>query len=232
MCCVHGRVAEALKSIEVEPEALRSPIPRDITAAMTTPAYSYTHRHHAFAPTRTYWLEQGALCWRDEPEDETGQDTPATGKITFGDISRIHARYHPSRVQRRKYELHVTARNGARVVLTNSSYRGFGDFAVHNEAYTAFARALHNKAAAAKPDIVFTKGNSTGGYIANWLLTIWIFAMIAIALWFFVSIGLIWIAAVKLAIVIFYIPTLIRYLARNRPGSYDPQALPPEILPA
>jgi len=39
---------------------------------------------------------------------------------------------------------------------------------------------------------------------------------------FFLTAGLVWIAAIKLAILLFFFPRLIRYVKRNKPGSYDP----------
>jgi hypothetical protein len=44
--------------------------------------------------------------------------------------------------------------------------------------------------------------------------------------------GLVWIAAVKLAILLYFIPTLIRYIRRAKPATYDPLAVPAEVLPA
>jgi hypothetical protein len=41
-----------------------------------------------------------------------------------------------------------------------------------------------------------------------------------------------WLIAVKLLILIFYLPALVRWLARNRPRPLVPSALASELLPA
>jgi hypothetical protein len=56
--------------------------------------------------------------------------------------------------------------------------------------------------------------------------------MIALAFVLLTTIGLIWIAAIKLAVVIFFVPTLVRYIRRAKPATYDPLNLPADVLPA
>jgi hypothetical protein len=43
---------------------------------------------------------------------------------------------------------------------------------------------------------------------------------------------LIWIAVIKLAVIIFFVPILVRYMKRAKPADYDPLALPSDVLPA
>ena len=62
-------------------------------------------------------------------------------------------------------------------------------------------------------------------------LTIFIFAMIALAFLLLFSWGGPLVAIVKLVIVLFFVPVLVRYIRRARPGTYDPLALPAAVLP-
>jgi hypothetical protein len=55
--------------------------------------------------------------------------------------------------------------------------------------------------------------------------------MIALAFVLLTAIGFVWIAAIKLAILLFFIPTLIRYIRRAKPAAYDPLAIPDDALP-
>ena len=63
-------------------------------------------------------------------------------------------------------------------------------------------------------------------------LTIFIFVMIAVAFLLLFSWGGPLVAIVKLAILLFFVPVLVRYIRRARPGTYDPLALPADVLPA
>ena len=47
--------------------------------------------------------------------------------------------------------------------------------------------------------------------------------MIALAFVLLFNFGIVWIAVAKLAIILFFVPTLIRYLRRSRPETYDPR---------
>jgi hypothetical protein len=91
---------------------------------------------------------------------------------------------------------------------------------------------LHRRLAAKGKDVRYVRGNSTAAYVANWLLTIFIFAMLALAFVLLMAWGLVWIAVVKIAIILFFIPTLIRYMMRAKPATYDPLAIPRDVLPA
>lgn len=56
--------------------------------------------------------------------------------------------------------------------------------------------------------------------------------MIALAFVLLTTWGLIWIAVVKLIIILAFIPVLIAYMRRATPGSYDPLDIPKDVLPA
>lgn len=62
-------------------------------------------------------------------------------------------------------------------------------------------------------------------------LTIFIFVMIGIAVVMLLNFGLVWIAVVKLVIILFFIPTLIRFMRRSKPASYDPLSPSKDAMP-
>ena len=79
---------------------------------------------------------------------------------------------------------------------------------------------------------VFHKGNSPFGYALNLALTVFIFAGILVVLWLLPVFDIGWLVIVKLATILFFVPTLIRYIRRAKPGTYDPLNLPADALPA
>ena len=160
--------------------------------------------------------------------DEAGKPR---GGAFFDRIAEVHLAYAPTRVARNRYRARIVYRDGGMAELTNTHYAGIGDFPELNEPYTAFLTELHRRLAAKGKDIVYRRGSGIGGYIANWLLTIFVFAMIALAFVLLMAWGLVWIAVVKLAIVLFFVPTLIRFMLQSTPGTYDPLAIPKDVLP-
>ncbi|MGE0846552.1 MAG: hypothetical protein AB7L41_09790 [Flavobacteriaceae bacterium] len=187
-------------------------------------ADSYTQRMNALVKERTYSLTDDALEWRDDGADYVG-------RMPYDAITQIRLAYRPSRVQLNRYYGHIYGRGG-RLDMTNSSYRGFGDFEQHDAQYSAFMRELHRRLAAKGLPVVFSKGSSLAGYIGNVALTLFIFAMIALAFVLLLTWGMVWIAVAKLAIILFFVPTLIRFILSARPAAYDPLDIPQEALPA
>jgi Flp pilus assembly protein TadB len=183
----------------------------------------YRSRPHAFAGERTYTLTDDALAIEEDGKPRDG--------AFYDSISEIRLAYAPTRFARNRYRAQVVFRDGGMAELFNTHYAGVGDFPERNAEYSGFLTELHKRLAANGNNIRFTRGNSPAAYIGNWLLTIFVFAMLALAFVLLVAWGLVWIAVVKIAIILFFIPTLIRYMARAKPGTYDPLAIPEDVLP-
>jgi hypothetical protein len=147
--------------------------------------------------------------------DEEGK--PRGGAFYDG-ISEVHLAYSPTRFARNRYRARIAYRDGGMAEFYNTHFEGIGNFPERNEEYARFLTELHRQLAVKGRDIRFRRGNSPAAYVANWLLTIFVFAMLALAFVLLMAWGLVWIAVVKIAIILFFIPTLIRYMARAKPG--------------
>lgn len=185
---------------------------------------SFTLRSNAFQGTRSYRLTDDALTWEEE-------DKPLDG-VFYDDIAEVRLAFVPTRVSRNRYRTQIIFRQGGMVELFNTDYQGFGKLPEKNDEYVAFLRELHRRIAASAAPTLFRKGNSTIAYVFNLLLTLFIFAMVALAFLLLANLGLIWIAVIKLGIILFFIPTLIRYIRRAKPATYDPLHVPDDMLPA
>ncbi|MCB1479311.1 MAG: hypothetical protein KDJ62_10670 [Rhodobiaceae bacterium] len=186
---------------------------------------TYTHTYHFFRKPRSYRLTGSALTWTDE--GEAGMKS-----LPYSQIKEVRLAYRPSRVQRNRYLAHIVPKSGKRIDISNSTFKGFGDFVEHNEEYSAFIRELHRRLVEMRTDATFHKGSSWLGYIGNMILTVWIAAMVVLAFFLLTLTGVLWIAVIKLAIIAFFIPTLIRFMLRSRPQTYDPREIPEGALPA
>lgn len=185
---------------------------------------SYTTRENALGKRRAYQLTDDALTWQEV-------DAPVDG-VFFDDIAEVQMTFAPTRVSRNRYRTRIIFRHGGMVNIYNTDYAGFADFPEQNPEYVAFIGELHRRLAERGGDIVFRKGSGTGAYAANIILTVFIFAMIALAFVLLFNFGLVWIAVAKLGIVLFFVPTLVRYIRRTKPATYDPRALSEDALPA
>lgn len=180
-------------------------------------------RANAFAGERTYRLTEDALTWEEEGKPLDG--------VFYDDIAEVRLTFAPTRVVTNRYRTQIIFRQGGSIDLTNADYVSLANFVEKNAEYAAFLRELHRRLAARGRDTVFRKGSSTAGYIAGLFLTVFILAMIALAFLLLFNFGIVWIAVIKLVIILYFVPTLIRFIRRARPAGYDPLDLPADVLP-
>ncbi len=183
----------------------------------------YRLRANAFVKPRTYRLTDDALTWEEDGGKRDG--------VFYDGIAEVRLAFVPTRISTNRYRARIIFKAGGMAELFNTDYRGFADLAEHNAEYVAFLTELHRRLAAHGKDVVFRQGNSVGQFVFNVALTIFIFVMIALAFLLLFSWGGPLVAIVKLVIVLFFVPVLVRYIRRARPGTYDPLALPEAVLP-
>lgn len=182
----------------------------------------YTQKLHQFVPERTWQVGDTELSWHDAK----GQ----SGRIPYASVKSVRLRFEPSRAERRRYAMRIDAIPQA--AITNIHYDGIYDFKDQSETYRPFVEAFHEKLLKANPNVQFRSGSTPFAYVGNILLTIWIFAMLAIAAMFLFAIGLTWLVVLKLAIIIFFLPALFRLLKKNKPSTYDPLDIPEDLAPS
>lgn len=184
----------------------------------------YRLRANAFVRPRTYRLTEDALTWEEDGGKLDG--------VFYDDIAEVRLAYVPTRFARNRYRAQIIFKPGGMAELFNTDYRGIADFAEHDAEYVAFLTELHRRLAAKGKDVIYRQGNSVGAFIGNIALTVFIFVMVGLAFLLLFTWGGPLIAIVKLLILLFFVPVLIRYIRRARPGIYDPLALPAAVLPA
>ena len=183
----------------------------------------YAHRLHAFVGERCYRVGSQALSWSDA---DGGQ-----GQLEFGDVRKLQLRYSPGRLVERRYTLDLIARRGKRLRINNLHYRGFADFEDRSDSYRPFVLNLHRALALANPALQCAGGSTWAGHLLHLGIALGLLLLLAVAGLALLSAGLAWLIVVKLALIVFYMPRLWRFLKRNRPGRYDPLTPPEHLLP-
>ena len=122
--------------------------------------------------------------------------------------------------------------SGEKLTVSNVSFKGFAEFDDQSDTYRPFVQSLHRALLASGSETRFHGGLSSLSYWLHWLLTVFAgLALIAVA-WAFVAIGLSWLILVKIGLIIFYLPTLLAFMRRGKPTSYDPAKIPDRLLPS
>lgn len=183
---------------------------------------TYTQRLHQFTKSRSWEIRQDGLSFVEENDRE--------GLIPWTSITAIRLRFEPSRAETRRYAMRIKA--GVEYTITNVNYRGIMDFEEQSAEFAEFVHELHNMLSQKNPSVVYRSGSTLPAYIANVLLSVFVLLILLVIGYIFLRSGLYGIVAVKTVIILFYIPTMLVLLKKNRPRPYDPTDIPSDLIPA
>lgn len=190
----------------------------------------YATRNHAFAPPTTWVIAEPSLRLE---EQRTPPEPPRV--IDLASIVRVRLEFAPTRPERNRYRCRLTLRNGSTLEFFNRTYAGIYDFRETSAEYADFVRALHDALVAQSalaPGRTFVAGSTWLSYGLNLAAIAFTALMFVVLGWLLTVVSLTWMVVVKVAIIAFYVPTVIRWAARNRPRPYAPDAIPADVLPA
>jgi hypothetical protein len=187
------------------------------------PVLSYTYRQSILTKPWTFTLSNDAMSYQEE-------GGPVT-MIAYSQIKQIKPRFDPTRVQLNRYVLEVLLNNGRTYKIASMTYEGISNFKDQAEQYRDFVKAFHQRLANANSTVTFKKGISGLGYVASISVLVFLIFLLIIAVAFILTGTVNVIILAKLIFLIFGIPTLIRYIRRNKPATYDPNQLSKDIVP-
>jgi hypothetical protein len=194
---------------------------------MTSAPQVYTVRANAFEPERTWRLEDAALRWDNKQGPQ---------HFAFANITDIRLEFAPSRANQAQYFCHVGIKSGWTETIPSTHYAGIMNFEDRAADYRAFVLALVQQVAAANPACRLRGGATQLQYLGNIAAIVLSVLMLAFVL-LLVGMPLTVIAVIKLALIAFYLPTLLRWFRRNGPArlptgqAIDPALLQPYLPP-
>lgn len=183
----------------------------------------YATRNNALTPA-VVWKLRG-----DRLRREDGKGPPR--EVMLKEVQAVQLEFTPTRPERNRYRCRLTLRNATRLEFYNRTYRGVYDFADTSEAYVDFVQSLHAALAKHAPGCRFISGASSASFALNVVMLGLVLAVVLGALVFFVMAGMLWVVLIKLLLILFYTPTAINWVSRNKPKGYRPGAIPETVLP-
>jgi len=192
--------------------------PRHDTAGPLT----YQHKPRIIGSAIVFRLEEKAIAW---------SDGRTSSSLPLHQIESVRLLFRPANLYTHRYRIEVRQRLGRRIWFSNLSYRGLADIEANDEGYTAFVRALCAAVAQASPKARFIVGEPAWRYGLVALVTAGLAASIAILTLQTAKLANWPILAVVLTIGGYMIWQMSLWLTKNRPGTFDPLALPPALLP-
>lgn len=186
-------------------------------------ALSYTYRQSILTKPWTFSLTDDALSFQEDQR-------PAI-VIPYSQIKQVKPKFDPTRVQLNRHVIDVQLTNGRSYKIASMSYQGISDFTDQAAQYSRFIKAFHERLAHANQTLQYKKGISQLGYVASVGMLVFLILLLIVAVGFILTGTVNAVILIKFVLLIIFIPTLLKYIRRNKPGTYDPLDLPEDVLP-
>jgi hypothetical protein len=185
-------------------------------------AVTYAYRPSLLGAPWEFKLTDRAIEW------SSGQKS---GRVTWRDIRRVRLSFRPVSMQTHRYVTEIWADGAPKLQIVSSSWKSLVELERLDEAYSAFVIELHRRLAHAGTTARFEQGRHAllywPGLAVFVVVAFGLAGMIVRSLQFKVVVG----AAVVSVFLALFLWQGGNFFARNRPGIYRPEALPPELLP-
>lgn len=185
-------------------------------------------RATAFEKPRLSRIEGDALLIT--PTADPGEPAVAPTRIPLGDVVEIRLSHEPARFQYDRFRCRLRTRGGAVHTLSNLFWEGPVSETDYSADYRALVGELCRRVAAANPEARFRRGRSrTAMALENGALLL-VFAVL-IGVWAVLRPPMPAFRILNLVLIVVYVPLAVFSFRKNRPGTFDPLAVPAEILP-
>jgi hypothetical protein len=152
-------------------------------------------------------------------------------RFAFADIVEMRLSFEPSRFDAKRHRCEITLRDRAKVSIWSTHYVSVGEFEDRAATYSPLVRALVAHVGAANPACDFRVGKRPLGYWLRLIFVLTAFSALAYMIMLVGSAAFSGIVIVKLVIIAAFVPLLVRYINKNRPGRFKPEAIPEDALP-
>lgn len=189
---------------------------------MTSPTLVYEHRAKPYAQEARFEMRPDILAVTQGRR---------SGDFAYRDIDMVRLLYKPRNTTNEGYQAKLYRKDRRTVGLTNLTWKSLVDLDRQDAEYSAFVRALIARIVAANPGVVLEAGMPRLLYALTALAGG--VAMLALVL---VGIAALrqggWpMALITVAIGAYFVWWTSRYLGRNRPRRFLPDAIPPDVMP-
>jgi hypothetical protein len=183
---------------------------------------SYAYKSSLMGAPFEFRLAPDALEWR--------RGTYA-GRTPYGRIRRIRLSFRPMTMQNYRFLAEVWTADGPKLSIASTSWKSIFEHERFDPAYRAFVTELSRRAGAAGGQTAFDTGSPVLLYWAG----VVVFAGASLALAALIVRALqeaAWSGAAFItAFLALFLWQAGTFFHRNRPGTFEPAAVPPQVLP-
>jgi hypothetical protein len=183
---------------------------------------SYSYRPSLLGAPREFDLTDQGIGW------SAGSNS---GRIPFERVRRLRLSYRPNSMQSQRFVTELWSDGFPKLQIVSSSWKSMMEQERLDGAYSAFVRELHRRVAMVNGATQFERGSSQLIYWPGVLVFVaaglGLAALVARAL----QAGALTSAAIVAAFLVLYLWQAGNFFRRNRPGTYQPDALPADVMP-
>ena len=151
-----------------------------------------------------------------------------TYTIPLAKLSEVRLRYEPGRFATNRCTAAIATNTGWSADIDNQHWAGVADFEDRSLSYRLLVEALLARLATANPAARLVIGQGA----MLWLSMAFVLAMVAVLFFVVLAIGGPIVALLKLVVLLFFVPTMVRYIRANRRRVMPITAAPPDgVLP-
>ena len=185
-------------------------------------AFVYRYRPRLFGGESALSLAPDALEW------QTGM---RAGRLAYGDIKRVRVSFRPSNLMTKRCVCEIWPRSGGRLSVSSSSARSLLDSTDHSPEFRAFVTALVCKVGGAGGAPRLEAGMAAWRWWPMMIITIAVLggAFVLGLRGFATGETVFGLAVLGLSALFGW--QMGSLIARNRPRTFSPDAIPPSVLP-
>lgn len=191
-------------------------------SAVTSGDLVYAYKNSLMGAPYEFRLTADALAWRKGPYE---------GRTPYGRIRRLRLGFRPMTMQNYRFVTEIWPADGPKLQIASTSWKSLVEHERLDGPYRAFVTELNRRIGAAGGQTLYQTGSPPFMYWPGVL--VFVGATLALA-------GLIvralteaaWSAAAFIAAFLaFFLWQAGTFFHRNKPGTYDPANVPPQVLP-
>ena len=172
-------------------------------------------------------FETAPHSWQLAPDGLVVTRAGQAFTIPYAQVTRLTLRFVPTRLKARRYTVRVQARSGVGAEIDNMSFAGIANFEDRSFKYALLVHGLSQKLAAAGSQCEVVGGVSWPFYL--FAVGAGVFSALMVLLTFLIGGPVV--ILIKAALIVVYLPRMVRWIRRNRPARGTLTALPSGTVP-
>ena len=183
---------------------------------------TYSYRPSLLGAPSTFTLTGHGLTW------SAGN---RTGRLRYRDVRRLRLSFKPVSMQTHRFLTEIWAEGAPKLDIVSASWKSMVEQERRDGPYAAFIAELHARVAREQAPVRYERGVSPYAYWPGLVLYAVVALLLAGVFVRTLEMHAIGGAAFIGAFVALFLWQGGNFFRRNRPGTYTPDALPPDLMP-